>query len=298
VTVEEGEEISAGRTLAKIPRDTTKTMDITGGLPRVVDLFEGRKPKEQSIISEIDGVVSYGKIVRGNRKIFVTSDTGDVREYSIPKGKYIHFNKGDEIRSGEPLIDGPVSPHDILDVLGAKELQKFLINEVQEVYKMQGVSINDKHIEIIIRQMMRWIEVEDAGDSEYVIGDKVDKFEFMGVNDKLLEQGLEAARGKQLLLGITKAALNTRSFISAASFQETTRVLTEAAVQGKVDHLHGLKENVILGKLIPTGTGFPDYHDFKLERDETIPQEDPARFEIERASRSLGIEEKKPVDKE
>ena len=298
VTVEEGEEISAGRTLAKIPRDTTKTMDITGGLPRVVDLFEGRKPKEQSIISEIDGVVSYGKIVRGNRKIFVTSDTGDVREYSIPKGKYIHFNKGDEIRSGEPLIDGPVSPHDILDVLGAKELQKFLINEVQEVYKMQGVSINDKHIEIIIRQMMRWIEVEDAGDSEYVIGDKVDKFEFMGVNDKLLEQGLEAAKGKQLLLGITKAALNTRSFISAASFQETTRVLTEAAVQGKVDHLHGLKENVILGKLIPTGTGFPDYHDFKLERDETIPQEDPARFEIERASRSLGIEEKKPVDKE
>ncbi len=296
ITVDEGESIGTGHTLAKIPRDTTKTMDITGGLPRVVDLFEGRKPKEHAIISEIDGNVHYGKIVRGNRKIYIESTTGDVREYNIPKGKYIHFNEADEIRAGEALIDSPVNPHDILDVLGAKELQKFLINEIQEVYRMQGVNINDKHIEIIIRQMMRWIEVEDPGDSEFVIGDKVDKFEFMQVNDRLLGAGENPAKGKQLLLGITKAALNTHSFISAASFQETTRVLTEAAVEGKIDRLHGLKENVILGKLIPTGTGYADYHQFELEEDDTIPEEDTETLEIERISRSLGIDDKNQVD--
>ncbi len=296
ITVEEGEPIGPGRTLAKIPRDTTKTMDITGGLPRVVDLFEGRKPREHAIISEIDGSVHYGKIVRGNRKIYVESTSGDTREYNIPKGKYIHFNESDEIRAGEPLIDGPINPHDILDVLGAKELQKFLINEIQEVYRMQGVMINDKHIEIIIRQMMRWIEVEDPGESSFVIGDKVDKFDFLEVNDKLLADGKDPAKGKQLLLGITKAALNTHSFISAASFQETTRVLTEAAVEGKIDYLHGLKENVILGKLIPTGTGFSEYHRFDLEDDDTIPVEEADDLEIERISRSLGIEEKNPVD--
>jgi len=292
ITVEEGEKINKGRVLAKIPRDTTKTMDITGGLPRVVDLFEGRKPKEHSIVSEIDGIIEYGKIVRGNRKIYVKSSTGDVKEYSIPKGKYIHFNEGDEIKAGEPLIDGPVNPHDILDVLGAKELQKFLINEIQEVYRMQGVAINDKHIEIIIRQMMSWIEVEDPGDSEYVIGDKIDKFTFYSVNDKLLAQGKEPAKGKQLLLGITKVALNTYSFISAASFQETTRVLTEASVEGKVDYLHGLKENVILGKLIPTGTGYHKYHEFEIEEDETIPAPVMEELDIRQVTKNLGLEEK------
>ena len=290
IVVDEGQYISAGTTLAKIARDTTKTMDITGGLPRVVDLFEGRKPRDYAIISEIDGVVRYGKIVRGYRKIYVESPTGDKKEYNIPKGKYIHFNDGDEIMAGEPLIDGPINPHDILHVLGAKELQKFLINEIQEVYRNQGVSINDKHIEIIIRQMMRWIEVVDPGDSEFVVGDKVDKFKFQEVNDKLIAEGLKPAKGKQLLLGITKAALNTDSFISAASFQETTKVLTDASVEGRIDYLHGLKENVILGKLIPAGTGFHAYHNFEIEEDETIKEIEMEEKAEEKAKKSLGIE--------
>ena len=192
--------------------------------------------------------------------------------------------------AGEPLIDGPINPHDILHVLGAKELQKFLINEIQEVYRNQGVSINDKHIEIIIRQMMRWIEVVDPGDSEFVVGDKVDKFKFQQVNDELLAEGKKPAKGRQLLLGITKAALNTDSFISAASFQETTKVLTDASVEGRVDYLHGLKENVILGKLIPAGTGFYAYHDFEIEDDETIKEVEIEEKAEEQAKKSLGIE--------
>ncbi|MCB1050861.1 MAG: DNA-directed RNA polymerase subunit beta' [Acidobacteria bacterium] len=272
IVVETDAMVTAGETLAKIPKDTTRQMDITGGLPRIVELFEGRRPKEPAIIAEIDGVVSYGNIVRGMQKIHVENEFGVKREYSIPKGKFIHFKEGENIRAGEQLIDGARSPHDILAVLGEKELQKFLLDEIQEVYRLQGVNINDKHIEIIIRQMMRWMEVDDVGDTELILGERVDKFYFQRVNEKVIANGGSPAKGHPLLVGITKASLSTDSFISAASFQETTRVLTEAAIEGKVDTLRGLKENVIMGKLIPAGTGMALYRDVEIEEDETLAQ--------------------------
>jgi DNA-directed RNA polymerase subunit beta' len=240
-----------------------------------VELFEGRKPKEPAVISEIDGVVSYGNISRGQQKISVENQYGVKREYSVPKGKYIHFKEGENIRAGEQLIDGARSPHDILHVLGEKELQKFLVDEIQEVYRLQGVNINDKHIEIIIRQMMRWMEVDDVGDTVFIVGERVDKFRFHAENERVISDGGQPAKGHPLLVGITKASLSTDSFVSAASFQETTRVLTEAAIEGKVDRLRGLKENVIMGKLIPAGTGMSTYRDMQLAEDETIrPPED------------------------
>jgi len=270
IMIEEGAKVDAGHVLGKIPKDTTRQMDITGGLPRIVELFEGRKPKEPAVISEIDGIVSYGNISRGQQKIAIENEYGVKREYSVPKGKYIHFKEGERIKAGEQLIDGARSPHDILNVLGEKELQKFLVDEIQEVYRLQGVNINDKHIEIIIRQMMRWMEVDDVGDTEFIVGERVDKFRFQGENDRVVAEGLLPAKGHPLLVGITKASLSTDSFISAASFQETTRVLTEAAIEGKVDFLRGLKENVIMGKLIPAGTGMTHYRSVELEPDETI----------------------------
>jgi DNA-directed RNA polymerase subunit beta' len=266
--------VFAGDVLAKIPKDTTRQMDITGGLPRIVELFEGRKPKEPAVVAEIDGVVAYGNISRGQQKIHVENDYGVKREYSVPKGKYIHFKEGEFIKAGEQLIDGARSPHDILNVLGEKELQKFLVDEIQEVYRLQGVTINDKHIEIIIRQMMRWMEVDDVGDTEFIVGERVDKFRFQKENDRVVSSGGDPAKGHPLLVGITKASLSTDSFISAASFQETTRVLTEAAIEGKVDFLRGLKENVIMGKLIPAGTGMTTYRDVELEPDESIEDEE------------------------
>jgi len=264
------EEIHAGHVLAKIPKDTTRQMDITGGLPRIVELFEGRKPKEPAVIAEIDGIVSYGNISRGQQKIHIENEYGVKREYSVPKGKYIHFNEGELIKAGEQFIDGARSPHDILNVLGEKELQKFLVDEIQEVYRLQGVNINDKHIEIIIRQMMRWMEVDDVGDTNFIVGERVDKFHFLRENESTVANGGMPAKGHPLLVGITKASLSTDSFISAASFQETTRVLTEAAIEGKIDYLRGLKENVIMGKLIPAGTGMSIYRNVELEPDETI----------------------------
>ncbi|MDJ0837529.1 MAG: DNA-directed RNA polymerase subunit beta' [Acidobacteriota bacterium] len=270
IMVEKDEAVHAGHVLAKIPKDTTRQMDITGGLPRIVELFEGRKPKEPAVIAEIDGVVSYGNISRGQQKVAVENEYGVKREYSVPKGKYIHFKEGESIKAGEQLIDGARSPHDILNVLGEKELQKFLVDEIQEVYRLQGVTINDKHIEIIIRQMMRWMEVDDVGDTEFIVGERVDKFRFQKENDRVQAEGGMPAKGHPLLVGITKASLSTDSFISAASFQETTRVLTEAAIEGKVDFLRGLKENVIMGKLIPAGTGMDIYRDVELLPDETI----------------------------
>ncbi len=275
IIVENGVDVSAGVTLAKIPKDTTRQMDITGGLPRIVELFEGRKPKEPAIISEIDGIVAYGNIVRGMQKIAVENEYGVKREYSVPKGKYIHYKEGELIHAGEQLIDGARSPHDILAVLGEKELQKFLLDEIQEVYRLQGVNINDKHIEIIIRQMMRWMEVDEVGDSVFTVGERVDKFRFQSENERVIANGAQPAKGRPLLVGITKASLSTDSFISAASFQETTRVLTEAAIEGKIDTLRGLKENVIMGKLIPAGTGMTLYRHVDIEDDETlIPLED------------------------
>jgi DNA-directed RNA polymerase subunit beta' len=263
--VRDGEEIHAADVLAKIPRETTKTKDITGGLPRVVELFEARRPRETAVMSEIDGVVHYGELSKGMRKIYVVAENGEKKEYSLPRGVHINFQEGERVKVGEPLMDGPRDPHDILAVLGEKELQNYLVNEIQEVYRLQGVTINDKHLEVIVRQMMRWIKVDEVGDTDFLLDEVVDRFRFSKVNDEMRAKDMLPAGGRPLLMGITKASLATDSFISAASFQETTRVLTEAAISGKVDNLRGLKENVIVGRLIPAGTGLETYADFKLQ---------------------------------
>ena len=260
-----GPMVSAGEVIAKIPRETTKTKDITGGLPRVAELFEARKPKEQATITEIDGLVRFAGIQKGMRKIEVQADDGEVKEYLVPRGKHITVREGDRVKAGEPLMEGSENPHDILAVLGDKQLQEYLVNEVQEVYRLQGVTINDKHIEIIVRQMLRRVRIEEVGDTDFVVGELVDRFVFNEENDKVVAGGGRPATAKPILLGITKASLSTDSFISAASFQETTRVLTEAAISGKVDDLRGLKENVIVGRLIPAGTGLSLYAKSELQ---------------------------------
>ncbi len=261
--VSEGDPIFPGDVLARIPRETTKTKDITGGLPRVAELFEVRKPKENAVITEIDGVVNFGKDTKGKRKVVVTPEVGESREYLIPKGKHISVHEGDYVRAGEPLMDGSPNPHDILNVLGEKEVAKYLVDEVQQVYRLQGVKINDKHIEVIVRQMLKRVRITDPGDSEFLLGEHVEKMIFEEVNNKLLEEDKRPAAAEPLLLGITKASLSTQSFISAASFQETTKVLTDAATAGKVDYLLGLKENVIMGRLIPAGSGLRTYRELR-----------------------------------
>jgi DNA-directed RNA polymerase subunit beta' len=270
--VQDGENVEAGDVLAKIPRETTKTKDITGGLPRVVELFEARKPKDPAVISEIDGVVKDGGVVKGQRKMIIVPDDGsESREYALPRGVHVNVHEGERVRAGEQLMDGPSNPHDILRVLGEKELQKYLVNEIQEVYRLQGVNINDKHIEVISRQMMRWVRIEDVGDTEFLIDEQTDKFRFLEENERVIQAGLRPATAQPMLLGITKASLSTDSFISAASFQETTRVLTEASISGKIDHLRGLKENVTMGRLIPAGTGFEWYRHVRIPADEPPP---------------------------
>jgi len=263
LTITEGDTVKAGDMIAKIPRETTKTKDITGGLPRVAELFEARKPKETAVISEIDGLVSFGKDTKGKRKVVVTPETGDMKEYLIPKGKHISVREGDRVRAGEPLMDGSANPHDILRVLGVKELAKYLVDEVQEVYRLQGVKINDKHIEVIVRQMLRRVKIKDAGDTNLLIGEQAERYLFDEENDRIIASGGQPAVAEPLLQGITKASLSTESFISAASFQETTKVLTGAAVEGKIDYLRGLKENVIMGRLVPAGSGFKRYINVK-----------------------------------
>lgn len=265
ILLEKGAPVYPGDVLAKIPREITKTKDITGGLPRVAELFETRKPKEQAVISEIDGTIEFGGFVKGMRRVIVKNEQGDTREYFIPKGKHINVHEGDWVMAGEPLMDGSANPHDILSILGPKELQKYLVDEVQQVYRLQGVTINDKHIEVIVRQMLKKVKIEDPGETDFLIGSQVDRFIFEDENEKVMKAGGKPATGMPVLMGITKAALSTDSFISAASFQETTRVLTEAAVSGKVDELLGLKENVIVGRLIPAGTGFPLYRETYLK---------------------------------
>ncbi|MDY0240671.1 MAG: DNA-directed RNA polymerase subunit beta', partial [Rhodospirillaceae bacterium] len=255
LSVENGQKVNAGDVLARIPRESSKTRDITGGLPRVAELFEARKPKDHAIIADIDGRVEFGKDYKSKRRILVVPEDGDPIEYLIPKGKHISVQEGDYVRKGDSLMDGNPVPHDILKVMGVEALANYLINEIQEVYRLQGVKINDKHIEVIVRQMLQKVEIMDAGDSTLLVGEQVDRRDFEAENAKVIaEQGRPAA-GVPVLQGITKASLQTHSFISAASFQETTRVLTEAAVSGKVDTLNGLKENVIVGRLIPAGTG-------------------------------------------
>jgi DNA-directed RNA polymerase beta' subunit len=259
--VEEKSFVRAGDALAKIPRETTKTKDITGGLPRVAELFEVRKPKEVAVISEIDGVISFDQHTKskGKRKIIVTPEIGEPKEYLIPKGKHVTVHEGDFIRAGESLMDGSANPHDILSIRGVKDLAKYLVDEVQQVYRLQSVKINDKHIEVIVRQMLRKVRVKAAGDTEFLVGESVDRQRFEEINEAIMLEGKRPATAEPLLQGITKASLSTESFISAASFQETTKVLTEAAVAGKVDTLAGLKENVIMGRLIPAGTGLQRY---------------------------------------
>jgi DNA-directed RNA polymerase subunit beta' len=264
--IDAGDEVHPGDTLAKIPRETTKTKDITGGLPRVVELFEARKPKETAVITEIDGIVHFGGVSRGQRKIIVENPESEVKaEYLLPRGVHVNVQEGEYVKAGDALMDGPRNPHDILRVLGEKELQRYLVNEIQEVYRLQGVNINDKHVEAIVRQMMRWVKIENVGDTELLLEEQVDRFRFQEENDRVEKEGGKPALGRPLLLGITKASLSTESFISAASFQETTRVLTEAAISGKIDYLRGLKENVIMGRLIPAGTGMEFYRNVEVE---------------------------------
>ena len=253
--VQDGDEVGPGDVLAKIPKESTRTKDITGGLPRVVELFEARKPRETAIISEIDGVVRFGEVAKGQRKIYVTADNGDEKEYSVPRGIHVNVQEGERLRAGDPLMDGPLNPHDILAVLGEKELQAYLVNEIQEVYRLQGVAISDKHIEVIVRQMLRWVRIDEVGDTNFLLEQQVDRFRFREENERVLANGGRPAIGRPLLLGITKASLSTDSFISAASFQETTRVLTEASINGAIDNLRGLKENVIVGTLDSRGHG-------------------------------------------
>ena len=284
--VSDGEQVGAGDVLAKIPRETTKTKDITGGLPRVVELFEARKPRETAVISEIDGTVRHGGIIKGLRKIIIVPDEPGAkpREYSLPRSVHVNVQEGDRVKAGEPLMDGPGNPDDILSVLGEKALHSYLVNEIQEVYRLQGVNINDKHIEVIVRQMMRWVKIEDVGSTEFLIDERVDKFRFMEENERVMVGGGRPATGRPLLLGITKASLSTDSFISAASFQETTRVLTEASISGRVDHLRGLKENVTMGRLIPAGTGFEYYRHVHIGPDEPppVPVRTAEELELER----------------
>ncbi len=284
INVNEGDFVNAGDVIVKIPRETAKTKDITGGLPRVAELFEARKPHEQATITEIDGTVKFGGFVKGMRKVVVVNDNGEEREYLIPRGKHINVHEGDTVIAGEALMDGASNPHDILRILGENELQKYLVNEVQEVYRLQGVTINDKHIEVIVRQMLRHLQIEDPGDTDLLVGEQSTRKIFNIKNQEVIKDKGKPAQGLPVLLGITKSSLSTESFISAASFQETTRVLTEVAVSGKEDRLIGLKENVIMGRLIPAGTGCRAYSGIRIEEPEFEEPEEPKVEEEETAA--------------
>ncbi|MGB0290087.1 MAG: DNA-directed RNA polymerase subunit beta', partial [Opitutales bacterium] len=266
VSVNEDDEIAPGTMLAKTPRQASKTQDITGGLPRVAELFEARRPKEAAEMAKIEGVVSMDGTVRGKKKLVVTdSETGDEEAHLIPHGKHLTVQIGDLVHKGQHLTDGGADPHELLEILGRERVCDYLIEEIQKVYRLQGVTINDKHIEVIIAQMLKKVRITDPGDSEFFWGEQVDRFEFMKANDEIDEAGGKPAEGESVLLGITKASIETESFISAASFQETTRVLTDAATLGKVDELKGFKENVTMGHLIPAGTGLPAYRKLRID---------------------------------
>jgi len=269
--VRDGQAVVAGDPLVKTRREASKTRDITGGLPRVSELFEARRPKDAAIIAEIDGRCEFGAVVRGMRKLIVRSDDGDSREYPIPQGRHLHVQEATQVRAGDRLTEGPINPHDVLGIKGIEEVQEYLVNEIQEVYRLQGVRIDDKHIETIVRQMLQKVRIEDPGDTVFLEGEAVDRLVVNEENERILKEGQQPATFKPLLLGITKASLSTESFISAASFQETTRVLTEAAIHGKVDFLRGLKENVIIGHLIPAGTGMSQYRKLRLDAEKQAP---------------------------
>jgi len=274
----DGAAVGVGDVVARIPQESSKTRDITGGLPRVADLFEARKPKESSIMAEITGTVSFGKETKGKQRLVITPNEGDTYEELIPKWRHVTAFEGEHVEKGEVIAEGETNPHDVLRLLGIEELAKYVVNEVQEVYRLQGVKINDKHIEVIVRQMLRKVEVTSPGDSKFLKGEQVDRARVLDLNDQLIKQGKDPCLFDNMLLGITKASLATESFISAASFQETTRVLTEAAVTGKVDDLRGLKENVIVGRLIPAGTGMA-FHKERREKRQTTDVMEAALLE-------------------
>jgi DNA-directed RNA polymerase subunit beta' len=259
ITVKNGQSVSVGEVLARIPQESAKTRDITGGLPRVAELFEARSPKDAGMLAEVTGTVTFGKDTKGKQRLMITEPDGTVQEYLIPKDKHVMAHDSQVVNKGEVIVDGPVDPHDILRLKGVEELARYIIDEVQDVYRLQGVKINDKHIEVIVRQMLRRVVITDPGESHFIREEQVERSEVLDENDKLIGEGKRPAEYQFMLLGITKASLSTDSFISAASFQETTRVLTEAAIMGKRDELRGLKENVIVGRLIPAGTGLA-YH--------------------------------------
>jgi DNA-directed RNA polymerase subunit beta' len=259
ITVKDGQPVAVGEVLARIPQETSKTRDITGGLPRVAELFEARAPKDAGTLAEVTGTVSFGKDTKGKQRLVITDLDGVAHEYLIPKDKHVTAHDGQVVNKGEMIVDGPADPHDILRLLGVEALARYITDEVQDVYRLQGVKINDKHIEVIVRQMLRRVQIHDAGDTRFIPGEQAERSDVLDENDKALREDKQPATYEHLLLGITKASLSTDSFISAASFQETTRVLTEAAIMGKKDDLRGLKENVIVGRLIPAGTGLA-YH--------------------------------------
>jgi DNA-directed RNA polymerase subunit beta' len=280
LTVEDGQEVYAGQTLAKVSREAYKTRDITGGLPRVAELFEARRPKDPATISEVDGTVRFGDIKRGKREIFVHPEDGEPQLYEVPAGKHLRVHEGDRVRAGDRLTEGPVNPHDILRIKGPRAVQEYLLNEVQEVYRLQGVKINDKHIGVIVRQMLQKVKTMEPGDTEFLEGENVDKLIFREANHRVRTKNGKPATSEPLLLGITKASLTTQSFISAASFQETTRVLTDAAIRGAKDDLLGLKENIIIGHLIPAGSGIYRYQDIEIEPPEGfVPPAPPAELQ-------------------
>jgi DNA-directed RNA polymerase subunit beta' len=263
--VREGDMVSEGDILVKIPRETGKSKDITGGLPRVAELFEARRPKDAAVVSETDGIIEFGGTERGNRKVIVRDEQGGGHDYLIPLGKHLRVHEGDRVKAGDRLSEGAIDPHDILRIMGENAVQRYLLDEIQSVYRLQGVAINDKHIEVIVSQMLKKVVVEKAGDTRFLIGDEVDKRRLREENELVIREGGEPASFKPILLGITRASLTTESFLSAASFQETTKVLSKAAVEGKIDKLKGLKENLILGNIIPAGTGCPQYKDVKIK---------------------------------
>ena len=270
ISMSDGAKVSVGDVIARIPQESSKTRDITGGLPRVADLFEARKPKDTAIMAEHTGTVSFGKETKGKRRLVITEDSGESHEELIPKWRHLNVFEGEQVAKGEIIADGEPNPHDILRLRGVENLAEYLVKEIQDVYRLQGVKINDKHIEVIIRQMLRKVLVATAGESTYLRGEQIDKARFLEVAEQLVAQGKEPLTIEPILLGITKASLATESFISAASFQETTRVLTEASVRGLRDELRGLKENVIVGRLIPAGTGFAHHAERRRTREQDL----------------------------
>jgi DNA-directed RNA polymerase subunit beta' len=282
IQVRDGQDVGPGEVLARIPVEGQKTRDITGGLPRVAELFEARTPKDKGTLAEMTGTVSFGKETKGKIRLQITDLEGKVWEELVPKERNILVHEGQVVNKGESIVDGPADPQDILRLLGIEELSRYIVDEVQDVYRLQGVKINDKHIEVIVRQMLRRVIIENSGDTTYIQGEQVERSEVLNTNEQMQKEGKLPATYSNVLLGITKASLSTDSFISAASFQETTRVLTEAAIMGKRDELRGLKENVIVGRLIPAGTGLA-YHQARKAKDEMDDAERRAIAEAEEA---------------